>query len=90
MDFLLAVIQSDITPYTGLLALGLWIIRKIGRGDWIPVATHERIVGTMTEAYHVQAGTVDRLNAQVAKMAETGETTLHLLRSIAPGSKDQP
>lgn len=83
MDWLLSALPT-ITPLGGLLALGVWIVRQVVVGLLIPAATHERILASKEETIRVLAEAGARRDAQTDKLLATSETTLHLLRSIAP------
>lgn len=87
MDWLLSALPT-ITPLGGLLALGVWIVRQIVVGQLIPSATHERILASKEETIRVLSEAGARRDAQTDKLLTTSETTLHLLRSIAPAEGD--
>ena len=87
MDWLISALPT-ITPLGGLLALGVWIVRQIVVGQLIPAATHERILASKEETIRVLAEAGARRDAQTDKLLTTSETTLHLLRSIAPAEGD--
>lgn len=83
MDWLISALPT-ITPIGGLLALGVWVVRQVVIGNLIPSATHERILASKEETIRVLSEAGARRDAQTDKLLATSETTLHLLRSIAP------
>lgn len=87
MDWIISALPT-VTPIGGLLALGIWIVRQVVIGSLIPSATHERILASKEETIRVLAEAGARRDAQTDKLLATSETTLHLLRSIAPSESD--
>ena len=83
MDWIISALPT-ITPLGGLLALGVWVIRTIAVGNWVPISLHERILSSKEETIRVLSEAGVRRDSQVDKLIDTGETTLHLLRSITP------
>lgn len=86
-DFVLSALPV-VTPLGALLAVGVWVIRSIMGGQLIPQPTHDQIVGLLREENGTLRAALERQDTQITRLTETGETSLHLLRSIAGDGGD--
>ena len=88
-DFILEALPT-ITPMGALLAVGVWIIRTIAAGKWVPVVLHERVVTNLQAAAEVANRRAERAEQQVDKLTDTLDTHTHLLTSIRDAAGRPP
>lgn len=72
---------TPIGALVGFVALVGWLIVK---GKLIPESLHDRIVAGKDDRIVAQEKIIERQSAQLSRAMEAGESSLHLLRSIAP------
>lgn len=81
---------STLAPGTALVAIFVWLIQAVATGKIIPSQTHADIMSARDREVERLAAALERAQTQNTKLSQTSETTLHLLRSIAPDEEDGP
>lgn len=86
MDWFVSVLPV-VTPTGALLALGIWVVRQVATGTLVPLITHKQIIDIKDEQLRVTNEARHQAQQSLDKLMETSETSLHLLRSIAPDER---
>ena len=81
MDFILSALPI-ITPMGALLALGVWIVRQVATGKFIPEDTYLRMIAAKDEQLQITETALKLSQNQVDKLINNGETTVAMLNSI--------
>lgn len=74
MDVLSSVPWGTVTPVGALVAVLVYVLRTVSRGDWIPRSTHEEIVSHKDATISTQEETIRVQDSQLEDLSIVGET----------------
>lgn len=89
MDVLSSVPWGTVTPVGALVAVLVYVLRTVSRGDWIPRSTHEEIVSHKDATISTQEETIRVQDSQLEDLSIVGETQVKILDSIYALARDR-